>query len=120
MLLTIVLATEAIRATVASGIRSVFAYCPTPRVATWKPSFTLEQDILPPWVMETWDHLVKLNPFGANGRVRLGFAFDALWLPPKLLQDLFTKVREQGSQLITTHALNCAMVRSESGRGRVL
>ena len=63
--------------------------------------------------METWDRLAAANPFGPNGRVRLGFAFDGMWLPAKPLQDLFGKVRAQGSQLITTHAMNCAMLKSK-------
>jgi hypothetical protein len=71
-------ATEALRATIGSGIRSIFGYCPTPRVAQWTPEFKLEPDMLPPWVMKTFDKLASLNPFGPSGRVRLGFAFDGL------------------------------------------
>ena len=63
--------------------------------------------------METWDRLAAANPFGPNGRVRLGFAFDGMWLPAKPLQDLFSKVRAQGSHLITTHAMNCTMLKSK-------
>ncbi|KAK5047656.1 hypothetical protein LTR84_006321 [Exophiala bonariae] len=102
-------ADEAIKATIASGIRSIFAYTPTTRVATWKPEFQLDHNSLAPWVMETWDRLAASNPFGPNGRVQLGFAFDGMYLPDKLLQDLFGKVRAQGSHLITTHAVNCSM-----------
>lgn len=63
--------------------------------------------------MDTWNRLATANPFGPNGRVRLGFAFDGMWLPDKALQDLFAKVRAQGSHLITTHAMNCAMLKSK-------
>ncbi|PLB54914.1 Metallo-dependent hydrolase [Aspergillus steynii IBT 23096] len=97
--------TEALRATIASGLRSVFAYCPTPRVASWKPEFTLDRDFLPPWVMETFKKLAGLNPFGPNGRVSLGFAFDGLFLPGSMLKDMYSKVREAGAQLITSHSV---------------
>lgn len=60
--------------------------------------------MLPPWVMENFDKLAIQNPFGPNGRVRLGFAFDGLWLPKEYLQPLFARVREAGAQLITAHA----------------
>ena len=100
---------EAIRATIASGLRSIFCYCPTPRVAQWLPTFELEQNLLPDWVMSTFDRLSSRQPFGPNGRVRLGFAFDGLFLPGTVLKELFAKVRRQGVQLITTHALQNAL-----------
>lgn len=59
--------------------------------------------------MATWDKLADVNPFGPNGRVRLGFAFDGLWFPGDFLKSLFNKVREQGSQLITAHSMHNAM-----------
>ncbi|CAH0020686.1 unnamed protein product [Clonostachys rhizophaga] len=95
---------EALRATIGSGIRSVFGYCPTPIVSSWNPEFKLVPNMLPPWVMENFDKLATQNPFGPNGRVRLGFAFDGLWLPKEYLQPLFARVREAGAQLITAHA----------------
>ncbi|KAH8428343.1 uncharacterized protein LDX57_006044 [Aspergillus melleus] len=96
--------TEALRATISSGLRSVFAYCPTPRVATWKPEFALDRDLLPPWVMETFERLAGLNPLGPNGRVSLGFAFDGFFLPGPMLRSLYSKVREAGVRLITSHS----------------
>ncbi|KAI9040027.1 Metallo-dependent hydrolase [Aspergillus affinis] len=97
--------TKALRATISSGLRSVFAYCPTPRIATWKPEFTLDRDFLPPWVMETFEKLAELNPLGPNGRVSLGFAFDGLFLPGPMLKSLYSKVREAGARLITSHSV---------------
>ncbi|KAB8236284.1 uncharacterized protein BDW43DRAFT_252000 [Aspergillus alliaceus] len=96
---------EAIRATISSGIRSIFAYCPTPRVAQWTPTFELSPDLLAPWVMETFDQLAILNPFGPSGRVRLGFAFDGLYLPGEVLKEVYGRVRHAGAQLITSHSV---------------
>lgn len=100
-----VTAQEALRATIASGVRSVFGYCPTARLSQWTPELELESDLLAPWVMEMFDHLARLNPFGSQGRVRLGFAFDGTWLPGPVLQDMFARVRRAGAQLITTHSV---------------
>ena len=63
--------------------------------------------------MQTWDKLAAQNPFGPNGRVRLGFAFDGLWLPGSFLRQLFEKVRQQGSHLITSHSMRCAIFGGE-------
>ncbi|KAI9760448.1 MAG: hypothetical protein M4579_001641 [Chaenotheca gracillima] len=99
---------NALSATVASGIRSFFCYCPTPRVKTWAPSFQLEQDLLPEWVMSQLEELAHHQPFG-DGRVRLGFAFDGFYLPEKKIQEIFAKVRGLGIKLITSHYLRTAV-----------
>ncbi|KAI9932357.1 hypothetical protein ASPWEDRAFT_27375 [Aspergillus wentii DTO 134E9] len=99
---------EALRALITSGIRSVFAYSPTSRVKQWTPDFLVEQDLLAPWVMETFDQLASMNPFGPSGRVTLGFGFDGVWLPGHIVKDLFERVRNAGAQLITMHAVNYA------------
>ncbi|KAF2193178.1 amidohydrolase family protein [Zopfia rhizophila CBS 207.26] len=95
---------EAIRATVASGIRSTFCYCAHPRVATWQPQFTMENEIFPKWVMATFAQLASKQPFGPNGRVRLGFAIDSAYLAPQLLGVILSDVRAKGVKLITSHA----------------
>ncbi|KAH8663874.1 hypothetical protein BGZ61DRAFT_499196 [Ilyonectria robusta] len=53
-------------ATASSGLRCIYGYCPTPRVASWSP-FTLDQDVLAPWVMKSLEDLAKRAPFG-DGR----------------------------------------------------
>lgn len=58
--------------------------------------------------METFDQLAALNPLGPSGLVRLAFAFDGVWLPKEQLQPLFSKVRQAGSQLITSHSVYSA------------
>ncbi|KAE8354083.1 hypothetical protein BDV28DRAFT_156522 [Aspergillus coremiiformis] len=75
---------EALRATVSSEIRSIFGYCPTAR---------------------TFDQLATMNPFGPPGRVRLGFAFDGLYLPGEVLKEVYGRVRQVGAQLITSHSV---------------
>ncbi|KAF8850358.1 Metallo-dependent hydrolase [Acephala macrosclerotiorum] len=87
---------------VSSGIRSVFCYCPTSRVESWKPFKLGNQDLLSDWVMSTLSDLASQAPFG-NGRITLGLAFDGFWYPKEVVVDLFTKVKEIGIKLITTH-----------------
>lgn len=91
----------AIAATISSGLRSVFCYSPTPRLASWKP-FGFAKDLLPDWVMNTFDSLVAKSPFG-DGRVDLGFAFDGFFLPKDFVVALLHKVKAQGVKLITSH-----------------
>ncbi|RMJ05219.1 hypothetical protein CDV36_014117 [Fusarium kuroshium] len=86
-----------------SGIRSVYGYCPSPRVESWSP-FTLAPNVLEPWVMDTLESLASQAPFG-NGRVTLGFAFDHWFLPNKVIQGVFNRARAAGAKLATTHAI---------------
>ncbi|KAB8215602.1 hypothetical protein BDV33DRAFT_180522 [Aspergillus novoparasiticus] len=96
---------EAIRATISSGIRSIFGYCPTAQVTQWSPKFQMAPDPLAPWVMETFDQLAAMNPLGPSGRVQLGFAFDMLYLPGEILKEIYGRVRRAGAQLITSHSV---------------
>lgn len=65
----------------------------------------MDGDLLAPWVMETFQKLADLNPLGPNGRVSLGFAFDGLFLPGFMIKDLYSRVREAGVRLITSHSV---------------
>jgi hypothetical protein len=56
--------------------------------------------------METFEQLGKEAPFGENGRVRLGFAIDALYLPDEVLKNIFATARSNGAQLVTLHYVN--------------
>lgn len=96
----------AIAATLSSGIRSVFCYCPTPRLESWEP-FTINMDLLPPWVMSTLEELVAHKSL-LQSRVQLGFAFDGSFLPKEVLVNLFDKVKSLGIKVITTHYLHTA------------
>ncbi|TVY76097.1 5-methylthioadenosine/S-adenosylhomocysteine deaminase [Lachnellula suecica] len=98
----------AIAATVSSGIRSVFAYCPIRRVETWKP-FVLSQDLLTDWAMELLQELGSKSPFG-DGRVQLGLAFDEFFQPKEVIANLFQKAREAGVKVITGHYVRNAIM----------
>ncbi|EEU33423.1 uncharacterized protein NECHADRAFT_56668 [Fusarium vanettenii 77-13-4] len=91
-----------------SGIRSVYGYCPTPRVESWSP-LTLAPDVLEPWVMNTLESLASQAPFG-HGRVTLGFAFDQWFLPGEVIQAVFSRARAAGARLATTHAIRNAQI----------
>ncbi|KAJ5459684.1 uncharacterized protein N7458_001236 [Penicillium daleae] len=91
-----------IEATIASGIRSIFCYAPTMRVKTWKPEITYEGGLLDDWVIENFERLGVLAPFG-NGRVQLGLAFDGFMLPKEQVISLYERARKLGAQVITSH-----------------
>jgi cytosine/adenosine deaminase-related metal-dependent hydrolase len=93
---------QILAATLSSGIRSVFCYCPTPRLTSWAP-FTINPNSLGDHVLPKFDELAAQSPWG-NGRVTLGFAFDGFrFLPKDVLGSLMTKLEENRVQLITYH-----------------
>ncbi|KAJ7490933.1 hypothetical protein FB451DRAFT_1514119 [Mycena latifolia] len=98
---------SAISATAASGIRSYFCYCPTGRVASWSP-FELAGSFMPDWVQSQLVDLAAKQPF-ADGRVRLGFAFDGFFLPKDMVVGLYEQVRGLGIKLITSHYMRNAI-----------
>ncbi|KAL5356588.1 hypothetical protein BJX96DRAFT_186865 [Aspergillus floccosus] len=101
---------EAIRGQIASGIRSVFCYCVHPRVTTWQPELKLDHEISLDTEMENFRRLAKEQPFGPNGRVRLGFAMDTMFVHPKLLKTGFDEARKHGAHLITSHVTRISMM----------
>lgn len=97
------LASTAISATVSSGLRSVYGYCPTARVASWSP-FEMNQEMIAPWILNEIEELGNKAPFG-EGRVTMGLAFDLWFLPEQVVQEIFQRAREVGIELATTHAV---------------
>lgn len=93
---------EALSATVTSGIRSFYCYDFTVRVKEWSSEVTLDTDIVPQWYMEQLEELAKDQPFG-DGQVYLGWGFDLLFLPKEMVSPMYNKVRELGIKLITSH-----------------
>ncbi|KAM0545325.1 hypothetical protein ACHAPJ_011397 [Fusarium lateritium] len=91
----------ALAATISSGIRSIYCYCPIARVKSWKP-FALEESLLPDWLFEQLETLCEASPFG-DGLVTMGFAFDFFFLPKEVVVDIYSKVRALGVKTITTH-----------------
>ncbi|KAL7933324.1 hypothetical protein V8C35DRAFT_328005 [Trichoderma chlorosporum] len=94
--------TNAIAATASSGIRSTFCYAPTMRVKEWEPQLTVDTEFLPSWAVEQVEELIKEGPYG-DGRVSVGLAFDALFLPKEIVADLYQRCRQAGAKVITTH-----------------
>ncbi|KAK1247436.1 hypothetical protein MKX07_002345 [Trichoderma sp. CBMAI-0711] len=100
--------TNALAAAVSSGIRSTFCYAPSTRVQQWDPHLTLNPDILPSWAVDQAQELIKNGPYG-NGRVSIGLAFDALFLPKETVTDLYQKCRRAGAKVFTTHYVRGAI-----------
>ncbi|EHK25605.1 uncharacterized protein TRIVIDRAFT_167858 [Trichoderma virens Gv29-8] len=94
--------TNAIAAVASSGIRSTFCYAPTTRVKEWEPEITVNTEFLPSWAVEQVEQLIKAGPYG-DGRVSVGLAFDALFLPKEIVTDLYQRCRQAGAKVITTH-----------------
>ncbi|RGP78950.1 hypothetical protein FLONG3_2855 [Fusarium longipes] len=96
-------AATAISATASSGLRSVYGYCPTARVASYSP-FEMNPEMVASWTLEELQKLGAKAPFG-DGRVTMGLAFDLWFLPDEVSQKIFRTAREAGIELATTHAV---------------
>ncbi|KAJ3542111.1 hypothetical protein NM208_g4271 [Fusarium decemcellulare] len=94
---------EVLRATFSSGIRSIFCYCVHPLVTSWQPELKMSKDLFPSWVMDTFRELAAVQPFGPNGRVRLGSALDVMFVAETKLRQIFDEVHGLGAHLITCH-----------------
>lgn len=68
----------------------------------------MNADFLPSWAVEQVEELIKAGPYG-NGRVNVGLAFDALFLPTEVVADLYKRVRQAGAKVITTHYVRNAI-----------
>jgi hypothetical protein len=78
------------------------------KVTQWDPELTMDTDFLPSWAVEQAEELIKAGPYG-NGRVNVGLAFDALFLPTEVVADLYKRVRQAGAKVITTHYVRNAV-----------
>ncbi|KAL3453559.1 hypothetical protein BJX65DRAFT_126505 [Aspergillus insuetus] len=108
-------ASEAIRASASSGLRTFFCYTPICRIKKWSSGEAVEYDekLLPDWWFSTLESLANAAPFG-NGRVKLGLGFDAFNLPEEVVQDLWARCRSLGIKLFTTHYVANSMKNSIS------
>lgn len=95
----------ALKATVTSGIRSIFCYGVTPfRVSEWTSStLDIDRNPFPSWFFDQFKELADRAPFGKDGRVRLGFFFDSYFLPQDSIVDIFHRVRSWGVKMISSH-----------------
>ena len=66
--------------------------------------------MLPEWIMSTFEELSSKQPFGPNGRVRLGFAIDPGFCSQGELKQVFAQARSNGAHLITCHGTEVAML----------
>lgn len=94
--------TNAIEATISSGIRSIFCYTPTAKTVGWEPELTTSGGLLDDWVKEQFEQICSAAPFG-DGRVQIGLAFDGFTLPKDEVVSLYNKARALGAKVITTH-----------------
>ncbi|KAK2595685.1 hypothetical protein N8I77_013710 [Diaporthe amygdali] len=96
-------ATQALSATIASGIRSVFAYSHAPYFTKWdSKTCELSRDIMPESTMAHIFELAKSQPYG-NGRVQIGFGFDYWFMPKEAIIGIFSGLRNAGVKLFTSH-----------------
>jgi len=96
-------AAQGLSATVSSGIRSFFCYCPISRLQKWdKTEMVPDFDFLPDWFMKQFEELAKAQPYG-DGRVNIGLAFDFFFLPKEVIENIYAKARSMGIKLITSH-----------------
>jgi hypothetical protein len=78
------------------------------KVIKWEPELTANTDFLPNWAVEQVEELIKAGPYG-DGRVNVGLAFDAVFLPTEIVADLYKRVRQAGVKVITTHYVRNAI-----------
>lgn len=65
-------------------------------------------------VMDTFGDLAAMQPFDPRGRVRLGFAMDAMFVRPQVLKDTFAEVRKLGAHLSTSHVTRVSRMDGKS------
>lgn len=97
---------SALRATIASGIRSTFCYGVSPlRVKKWtKTAFEIETSpAFPPWLIPQLENFTRHAPFGEDKQVQIGFFFDSYFLPEPFILKMFNTVRKLGVKMITSH-----------------
>lgn len=86
-----------------SGLRSFFCYDAIFRVKEWSTTnFEYDEELFPEWWQTQLESLARSQPFG-DGRVYLGLAFDSWNLPKDTIINLWSKCRELGVKLFTSH-----------------
>jgi hypothetical protein len=71
----------------------------------------MDPSLIPDWVLTQFAELAAKQPFG-DGRVHLGLAFDAYFLPKDVVVALFENARKMGVKLITSHYVRNAIAGS--------
>lgn len=102
------IAWNALSGSICSGIRSIFGYQPTPRVASWQP-LELAQDLLADWVISTFLDIAKGGPY-AEDRVNIALNFDALFLPKEVVLPVFQAAKKAGVGYFMSHYVNTCIL----------
>ncbi|TPX07414.1 uncharacterized protein E0L32_002116 [Thyridium curvatum] len=109
-----------LRALATSGLRATYAYCHPRIVTSWNP-LKYADDSTSPWVMDTYEQLfAPCSDLGDNGRVRPGFAVDAIFGPSEPLQKLYKRIRSAGTAVITTHSCGGVMLHNGPSAAQIL
>lgn len=105
----------AVAGTLSSGIRSIFAYTPTPLLESTSPTVAFAKNPIPDWVMDTMASLSNMAALSdPASRVKLGFGFDFWYLPKAIVTRIMAQARSYGAQVITTHAVKFGVSTGES------
>ena len=108
-------ASQSLNATIDSGLRSVYCWCYTLRIAEWdKSKFVPEQDIITDWGTKQLEDFMSKQPLGQNATVHIGLGFDFFFLPKEIVVGIFKHVRQAGAKLITTHVARSAVLGGKS------
>lgn len=70
----------------------------------------MQEKMLEPWVLDTMQELGSAAPFGENGRVQLGLAFDSFFLPKEVVLSIFSQAKSLGIKTITSHCVRNAQL----------
>ena len=98
-------AEQALKASVASGLRMVYALAPAMRLQKWdKEQFVPVQEApVPDWQYDFVEDYCKQQPIA--GRVGIGFGYDAWYMPEEYTKAVFERVRKAGIKVMTNHTV---------------
>ncbi|PTU19954.1 hypothetical protein P175DRAFT_0502104 [Aspergillus ochraceoroseus IBT 24754] len=105
---------QALSACSASGIRAVFAYATALRLEKWDTECCVpsQESQLEESIQDAIE-LAAGHPLG-EGRIQIGYGFDAYYLPKEVVISVFTRLRAAGVKLITSHVVKSALFGSNS------
>lgn len=100
--------TSALDGLIESGVRGIFCPCPSMRVKKFAPELLLEEEAIPSWFMPTLKEIANQRPLG-DGRISLGLGFDSYGEPQEKIESIFSELRANDLQLITSHHVHGQM-----------
>ena len=96
-----------LRASVASGLRMIYAHAQPIRVESWgkkKCVPVMNESPVPDWNFEFVEEKCKQQPI--EGRVSMGFGFDLWFMPKEFVQGVFERARKAGIKVMTNHIVD--------------